>query len=264
MPAPRNSETEFLAIWNDHVGFPSVADIAKRLDLHIDSVRHRASNIRRREGGPFVLDRGKQYRADLNRIGRERGPRTSGGNVRKVVAPPARIDRWLVTAAQDETVVSEPFWSNLLAYAEEIGARLVVGGFTYQKGLFEDHATRTAVFADKVQPYLLHENEMLGPLLFAAKMNILPTATRPLSGLETYSRGAWCIFPHAKRQLVSVPALRKPISTPSSDGIQATTFGKSIANSSASHRSNISSASLRPSAVSSAQLEILSRSGTIQ
>jgi hypothetical protein len=154
-----------------------------------------------------VLDRLNQYRAELNEQARATGDRTKSRHIRKVVAAPRRIDRWLVTAAQDETTVSEPFWSNLIAYAEEIGARLVVGGFTYQKGLFEDHATRTAVFPDKVQPYLLHENEMLGPLLFAAKMNILPTATRPLSGLETYSRGAWCIFPHAKRQLVSVPAL---------------------------------------------------------
>src|SRR5205085_2406034 len=55
--------------------------------------------------------------------------------------------------------------------------------------------------------YLIHENEWCGPLLFAAKMNILPTAVRPLSGLETYSRGKWAVFPHAKTQLVSVPSL---------------------------------------------------------
>ncbi len=117
------------------------------------------------------------------------------------------IRRWLLTAAQDDTPVHEGWWRNLLAYAEAIGADILVGGFTYQKGLFEDHASRTAVFAAAVQPYLRHENVKLGPLLFAAKMNILPTAVRPLSGLETYSQGAWAVFPHAKTQLVSVPAL---------------------------------------------------------
>jgi hypothetical protein len=101
----------------------------------------------------------------------------------------------------------EGFWTNLLAYGEKIGAEVLVGGFTYNKSLFEDHASRTAVFASAVQPYLIHDNRMLGPLLFAAKMNILPTAVRPLSGLTNYGRGAWTVFPHAKVQLDSVPSL---------------------------------------------------------
>jgi len=125
----------------------------------------------------------------------------------KVPAAPKSVRRWLLTAAQDDTPIHEAFWANLNHYAMTIGAELMVGGFTYQKGLFEDHASRSAVFAESVRPFLRHENEMLGPLLFAAKMNILPTAVRPLSGLETYSRGAWAVFPHAKTQLVSVPAL---------------------------------------------------------
>jgi len=117
---------------------------------------------------------------------------------------PAR--RWLLTAAQDETAVDMPFWRNLLAYGEAIGAEVLVAGFTYNKSLFEDHASRTAVFPEAVQPYLVHDNRMLGPLLFAAKMNILPTAVRPLSGLLNYARGSWAVFPHAKVQLESVPS----------------------------------------------------------
>lgn len=121
--------------------------------------------------------------------------------------PRSGVRRYLLTAAQDDTAVHLPFFRNLEAYAAYLGAEIKVGGFTYQKGLFEDHASRTAVFAKEVWPYLAHDNEMCGPLLFAAKMNILPTATRPLSGLETYSRGSWAVFPHAKVQLVSVPSL---------------------------------------------------------
>lgn len=122
-----------------------------------------------------------------------------------VVHNPAR--RWLLTAAQDDTAVHWPFWNNLNTYARDIGAEVMVGGFTYQKGLFEDHASRSAVFAEALRPYLQHDNVECGPLLFAAKMNSLPTAVRPLSGLDTYSRGRWAVFPHAKIQLVSVPAL---------------------------------------------------------
>lgn len=117
------------------------------------------------------------------------------------------VRRWLLTAAQDDTPVDRPFWDNLNAFARHIGAQVRVAGFTYQKGLFEDHATRTAAFAAEVQPFLDHDNADLGPLLWAAKMNILPTAVRPLSGLETFSRGRWAVFPHAKVQLQSIPAM---------------------------------------------------------
>lgn len=113
--------------------------------------------------------------------------------------------RWLLTAAQDDTGMHLPFWQNLQAYARHIGAEVRVGGFTYQKGLFEDHASRSAVFAPEVQPFLDHENAELGGLLWAAKMNILPTAGNPLSGLHTFSQGRWAVYPHAKVQLVSVP-----------------------------------------------------------
>lgn len=121
--------------------------------------------------------------------------------------PRSGVHRFILTAAQDDTEVHAPFLANLIAYAGHLGADLRIGGFTYQKGLFEDHATRTAVFRPELWPFLAHENEWCGPVLFAAKMNVLPTAVRPLSGLETYSRGHWAVFPHAKVQLVSVPSL---------------------------------------------------------
>lgn len=117
------------------------------------------------------------------------------------------VRRYLLTAAQDETAVHLPFWENLQAFAAWLGAEVRVGGFTYQKGLFEDHATRTAAFASAVQPFMAHEQVDLGGVLFCAEMNTLPTAVRPLSGLETYTRGRWGVFPHAKIQLVSVPAI---------------------------------------------------------
>ena len=116
--------------------------------------------------------------------------------------------RFLLTAAQDETAIHEPFWKSLHAFAAHIGAEVMVGGFTYGKSLFTDHATRAGVFAEPLRAYLRHENVSLAPdVVFCAKMNTLPTAVRPLSGLETYTQGRWGIFPHAKVQLVSVPAL---------------------------------------------------------
>lgn len=115
--------------------------------------------------------------------------------------------RFLLTAAQDDTEVHQGFWRNLQVYAKAMGAEIRVGGFTYQKKLFEDHATRTALFREELQPFIWHDNNDCGPVRFMAKMNTLPTATDPLSGLHTHTRGEWGVYPHAKIRLVSVPNL---------------------------------------------------------
>ena len=129
------------------------------------------------------------------------------GKGRRAAVRPAPARRWLLTAAQDNTPVHEAFWANLQAYARHLDAEIIVGGFTYQKGLFEDHASRSAVFAEVVRPFMRHEAVDLGPVVFCAEMNSLPTAVRPLSGLESYTGQRWGVFPHAKVQLVSVPTV---------------------------------------------------------
>lgn len=189
------SDDRIAAVYNDVARYPDIASVAAAVGCNAGTLRNRVGKIRAK-GAPTLIDRRTVYLS--------RGDAGKTTAIRKRSGP---VRRWLLTAAQDDTPVHAAFWANLNAYADAIGAEILVGGFTYQKGLFEDHASRSAVFAAAVQPFLRHENEMLGPLLFAAQMNILPTAVRPLSGLETYSRGAWAVFPHAKAQFASVPAL---------------------------------------------------------
>lgn len=202
---PRVSDEQVIRVYNDTERYPSLADVRKELGYSAErEFRNKIKKLR--DGLPegTLIERSKIPMLGRKMVG-ERGDRGKGG--RFFVATKPKVERWLLTSAQDDTAIDEPFWRNLHVYAERIGAEVLVGGFTYNKALFEDHASRTAVFAEAVRPYLIHENRHLGPLLFAAKMNTLPTAVRPLSGLETYSRGAWAVFPHAKIQLVSVPAL---------------------------------------------------------
>lgn len=190
---PAASPERIAAAYNDVSRYPDIASVAAAFGLTPGGLRNKIGRIRS-AGTPHLIDRRAVWRA----------PKTMKA---ATVARQSHVRRWLLTAAQDDTPVHVGFWTNLSAYAEAIGAEIMVGGFTYQKGLFEDHASRSAVFAETVRPFLRHDNVSCGPLLFAAKMNILPTAVRPLSGLETYSRGAWAVFPHAKTQMVSVPAL---------------------------------------------------------
>ena len=123
-------------------------------------------------------------------------------------APTRPLRRYVLTSAQDDTDVHKGFLVNLRVYAARLNAELMVGGFTYQKALYTDHTTRTALFRDELQPHMRFESADLGPVVFAAEMNTLPTADRPLSGLQTYGRGKSVIFPHAKLALESVPSMR--------------------------------------------------------
>jgi len=125
---------------------------------------------------------------------------------------PDRVNRFILTAAQDDTPVFKPFFDNLLAYATDIGATVHVAGFTYQKGLFEDHAAATAVFASEVRDYLVYDRVRLSDsMMFVADANVLPTTARPLTGWTTVNGGQHVVIPHARIALQSIP---RPMSAP--------------------------------------------------
>lgn len=131
---------------------------------------------------------------------------------RELVQTPGRR-RFLFSSAQDGTRVYEPFLANLEAYCRflegDAPCEIIIGGFTYNKSLFEDHAKKAPYFAERVQPYLVNERLRIGDKIdFCGEMNTLPTAANPLSGFHTYTRHRWGIFPHAKVQLVSVPTMK--------------------------------------------------------
>jgi|CXWL01.1.fsa_nt_gi hypothetical protein len=112
----------------------------------------------------------------------------------------------LLTAAQDETPLHDGFWANLQAYAAARDAEIFVGGFTYQKGLFEDHSVRAGVYADAIVPLLRPAEIRLAPrLLWCGQANVLPTAANPLAGWETHGGESDIVLPHAKIALTSAP-----------------------------------------------------------
>lgn len=135
-------------------------------------------------------------------------------------SPVSRPRRWLLTAAQNDCSVHRPFFDNLRAYAQHIGAELLVAKFTYNLAMVRDRARASAgseeearlararhwTWAPELAPYLVDETRDCGPLTFFASMNQLPTASDPLSSLDTHSRGRWAVFPHAKLRLKTVPS----------------------------------------------------------
>lgn len=123
--------------------------------------------------------------------------------------PKKGVQRFIFSSAQDNTFLdsrSQNFLKNLEAYGKSENASIHIAGFTYQKGLFEDHSKEAGIYDPKIASYLMQARmEIDNRIAFCGEMNILPTAVRPLSGLDTYTRHMDGIIPHPKIALESVP-----------------------------------------------------------
>lgn len=123
--------------------------------------------------------------------------------------PKGIVHRFILSSAQDDTPVFEPFWNNLLAYSDYLGTDIGLGGYTYQLGLYEDHAVATAVYAPELHQYLSFDRtHITDDLLWIGDANVLPTTANPLNGWTTANRGQHVIVPHARVALESIPRMQ--------------------------------------------------------
>jgi hypothetical protein len=138
----------------------------------------------------------------------ESTPRTTISDTLRVAAvEKAAGTKWLFTGAQNDAPVHKGFWKNLQAYAKHLGAKIVVGPWTYETTWWNEVNPTSRRYASEVQNLLCFGQLAIGDnFVFCGEMNTLPTASRPISDLVTYSRGRWAVFPHAKIQLKSVPS----------------------------------------------------------
>jgi len=123
---------------------------------------------------------------------------------------------YIITSAQNNTYIHKETWRNLQALADHLGAEILVGTFSYNRGAYGKLSTKRGKDAPKekdlwydphIEPYIRDERLELAPgLQWCGEMNILPTAVDPLAGFETYSGQASAIFPHAKIAMRSIAA----------------------------------------------------------
>lgn len=128
---------------------------------------------------------------------------------RVALEKPAGRARYILTSAQNNTVLHDALWKNLNAYADHVGAEILVAEFIYTvdgRVARESKGSAPAVaYAPKIRDYLVSDRVVLSRTLhFAAEMNILPTAENPLSGLSNHTGRASAIYPHAKQAMESV------------------------------------------------------------
>lgn len=140
------------------------------------------------------------------------------------VHPPAReewplpkkgtINRHIFTCAQNNTRLHEATWQNLKALAAYYKASIHVSTFTYDTGAWGVRSVKLGTaeakgagiwYAPEIVPHILDHSAVVAPgLVWCGEMNILPTAVRPLSGLESYTGRKSGIFPHPQFAMESV------------------------------------------------------------
>lgn len=151
-------------------------------------------------------------KAEENATGRARAPE----RVQFPLPAPGKIARYIFTCAQSNTRIHAPVWKNLVALADHLGAQVHVSRFTYQKEAYGKKAVKPGKAATKedkaelwydkaIEPFVSDDSAIVAPgLVWCGEMNILPTAVRPLSGLESYTGRKSGIFPHVKIALESI------------------------------------------------------------
>lgn len=156
-------------------------------------------------------------------IWREKGGSVAG-TAAKVEPTPKKGTRkvFYLTCAQDHTKLHETCWANLMALVEEDSATLKVSTFKYNKdaqgqrfaakyeNTFDSRAEElAAMYPAEILPYIDNERVDLSPnLTWCGELNVLPTASNPLEGLENYTYRKSTIVPHPKLAMTSIPTMK--------------------------------------------------------
>lgn len=146
---------------------------------------------------------------------------TTQQRVQALKAKRTRHPRYILTCAQNNTNVHPEVWKSLKLLAEHYGAQLLVSTFLYSKrglGARNDKAqlktpagnrkTRDQDeiwFDTAILPYVNNNRvEIAKGLVWCGELNIIPTAARPLSGLESYTGRASMVVPHTHIAMQSI------------------------------------------------------------
>lgn len=117
---------------------------------------------------------------------------------------------FILTSAQISTEVHPMFMRNLHAACHFYNARLYAAGITYNVDESFGHGDAKkkdvgTLYDSKIRAFLINEQIALSDkIVFTGELNILPTAKRPMTGLEGYTGCKSTIIPHAKAQMKCV------------------------------------------------------------
>lgn len=121
---------------------------------------------------------------------------------------PSNTPIYLITWAQAHTPIDKNLWENMLAYASKIGAKIIVLPGTY---LNYNSSFKKCLntWDDRVIDYLYAaESKLFKHLTIIPDADILPTASMPLTGMESVTGIESSIIGHPRQHLTVIPTLK--------------------------------------------------------
>jgi len=121
-----------------------------------------------------------------------------------------RYKKFIITWAQNNTPVHEPFLRNLEAYAEEISAKIIIiaGRYKNPTSVFTEQQEEDEFWHKRTLPYLYANRERIhDTYLVVGDVKVSPTAVMPMTSMEGFSGSESCVFGHPKCQEEVVPVL---------------------------------------------------------
>lgn len=183
----------------------SVENLCKAFGLeYSDNLRRRFSDALKKTG--IVDNKDDKYKP------LEHSDEFKEAKVREV----KKSKYYLLTWAQAETPVHEQFWENMKAYAEHIGAEIIVSAGRYKNPNsieksreIESKEKNKSVWASEVRDYLYASRIDLNTMLTVlCDVKIQPTNMYPINGVNGFTGMKTSVVPHPKVQLKSLPVLK--------------------------------------------------------
>jgi len=116
--------------------------------------------------------------------------------------------RFIITWGQNNTPIHKDFFDNIKAYAEFIGAEILViaGRYKNPTSIFVDK--KQDVWSKEIVPYLdANRHDIHQFVSIMSDVKIQPTAVNPLTGMAGMSGGKSCIFGSPKVHMETIPTL---------------------------------------------------------
>jgi hypothetical protein len=178
----------------------NISAVARELDMARSTVRAHAKKLE-------ILDKPiseGQLQAQVNEV--------------RSLPPHGVVKRYILTSGQNNTKINARVWESLLGLRRYYDAELLVGTFSYNVMAYGKMSVKQGHAPDGDGGGLWFDNELLSyieagddrnielapGLMWAGRANVLPTASRPLSGFDTYGGRLSVIIPHAKLAMESV------------------------------------------------------------
>jgi hypothetical protein len=115
----------------------------------------------------------------------------------------------IITWAQAKTPIDEPLWKNLLAYAKEHDAEIIVIPGTYLNNASPFNFGREYAWDERLDGYLYAtEAGVHNHLSVIADTDIVPTAKRPLSGFHGVTGIESSVIGHPRQQMIISPTMK--------------------------------------------------------